>query len=134
MTTRKEKTLDPAMFGIVGNFTGDEKLWEQVQACQQAYRVKSTPKPPLARLVVLLGRLPHVGRKAVVREILAPSPHRDAVLNDLFEYCFEAGPAPTDDGEDDDDDDDVKMEDVGDKKDLMEINDNEDKDDDDEEE
>lgn len=50
-----------------------------------ALTTTTATKPPLARLVTLLGRLPHTGRKAVVRHILACSPHRDALLRDLFD-------------------------------------------------
>ena len=76
-------------FGIAGDFEGDRELLEELLACGECFRSPSASKPPLARLVSLLGSLPLKGRYAVVRKYLVTSPHRDAILRDLFDYCFQ---------------------------------------------
>jgi len=81
-------------YGLVGEFPGDNELLEEVTWCADAYGLDHSapkPAPALTRLVTLLGKLPLKGRQAVVRNILEKSPHRDAVLRDLFDYCFQAG-------------------------------------------
>jgi hypothetical protein len=88
-----------AKFGVIGGFAWDDELGQEIEWCHQAFSSPSSLKPPLARLVKLLDVLPVKGRHAVVRTIIAPSPHRDAILRDLWDYCFQA-----------DDDDDVDME------------------------
>lgn len=75
------------VFGLVGGFAGDQELVKAVVSCGETYL--SSAKPPLARLVELLGKLPLKARYAFVRKYLAPSPHRDAVLRELFDFCFQ---------------------------------------------
>ena len=98
MTSSQQKPYDErfsalqypyATFGILGSFPGDADLERELEWCRQAFRPSSNQKPPLVRLVDLLGALPLKGRQAVVRHIIAPSPHRDAILWDLFDYCFQ---------------------------------------------
>jgi len=76
-------------FSILGDFPGDEALLQELDWCCDAFQSPSTVKPPLARLVELLGALPFKARQAVVTLYLASSPHRDAIGRDLFEYCFQ---------------------------------------------
>jgi len=90
-------------FGILGDFPGDEELLLELNRCCDSFQSKDTGKPPLAHLVSLLGSLPLKGRHAVVQEFLASSPHRDAILRDLFDYCFQ--PDEKDDQVDMEDDD-----------------------------
>ncbi|CAB9517488.1 expressed unknown protein [Seminavis robusta] len=89
MSTASIEYDDAATFGIVGNFPGDDELLAELQWCGDTFSKAENPKPPLARLVTLLDRLPLKGRNAVVRRYLAKSPHRDAIVRDLFEYCFQ---------------------------------------------
>ena len=92
-------------FGLLGEFPGDDELLGELAWCEQAFGRAAdadAPKPPLAlaRLISLLGKLPLKGRQAVVRNILAKSPFRDAVLRDLFDYCLQAGDDDVDATED----------------------------------
>ena len=92
--------MNAQAFGIHGDFPGDDALISELNWCCQAFQSPSTSKPPLARLAELLGSLPLKGRQAVVRNYLASSPHRDAILRDLFDYCFQ----PDDDSDEDSED------------------------------
>ena len=80
---------EAAPFGILGHFPGDDALLAELEWCRQAYQSPSALKPPLARLVQLLDHLPLKGRYAVARLYLAKSPFRDAIVRELFDYCFQ---------------------------------------------
>jgi len=79
-----------AEFGIIGGFLGDEDLEREIAWCKQAFQSSSDEKPSLARLVHLLDELPLKGRLALARNVIGKEGcHRDEIVNELFEYCFQ---------------------------------------------
>jgi hypothetical protein len=73
-----------------GGFAWDHELGQGIEWCRQAFSSLLSLKLPSARLVKLLDVLPVKGCHAIVQTIIASNPHRDAILRDLWDYCFQA--------------------------------------------
>jgi hypothetical protein len=95
-----------ADFGILGDFPGDQALLLEIDAIRHALSSAAaaapSTRPSLTRIVSLLDSLPHKGRIAFVQKCLTRSPHRNDILRELYEYCFQSKNKAHEDKDEDD--------------------------------